>query len=94
MKSLISDCEERHGEHGMIFISNATHETDIDRLLQRVQKRMQPGDSAITFDYLWDLEQLYQEMFDNFEGPKIKVDNDENNTKATLKKIKTFLNTL
>ena len=71
----------------MIFISNAGHETDIDRLLQRVQRRMQPGDSAITFDYLWGLEQLYQEMFDNFEGPKIKVDNNEGNTKETLKKI-------
>ena len=94
MKSLISDCEERHGGHGMIFISNAGHENEIHRLHQRVQKRMQPGDSAITFDYLWMLEQLYQEMFDNFEGPKIKIENDEGNTKETLKKIRSFLSHL
>jgi hypothetical protein len=91
VKSMISDCEERHGEHAMIFISNAGY---IPRLHQRVLKRMQPGDSAVTYDYLLMLERLYQEMFANFEGPKIKVDNDEKNTFETLEKIQSFLNTL
>ena len=46
VKSMISDCEERHGSHAMIFISNADN---IARLHRRIQKRMQPGDGAITF---------------------------------------------
>ena len=94
VNSLITDCWERHGEHGMIFISNAERETDINSLHERVLKRMQPGDSAVTYDYLSMLERLYQEMFDNFEGVKIKVVNDDGNTLETLEKIQSFLNDL
>lgn len=103
VRHLTFECERRHGTHGMIFLSNLAEgggvddtvaAADIFRLHQRVLKRMQPGDSAVTFDYLYMLERLYQELFDKFEGPKIKVVNDEGNTMETLSKIRSFLNSI
>ena len=98
VKDLVSSCKESHA-HGMIFISSVKKGTevkrsDISKLYERVLKRGQPGDSAVTFDYLFLLEELYQEFFDQFKGPKIKVVNNEEDTEQTLGQIVAFLNSL
>ena len=83
----------------MIFISCSTqgsdvNSSDITKLFARVSSRNQPGDSAITMNYLFLLEQLYQKFFDQFDGPKMKIENDIQNTEQNLQKIITFLDSL
>ena len=83
----------------MVFFSSVKEGTkvkkaDISKLYERVLKRQQPGDSAITPDYLFLLEKLYQRFYDKFEGPKIKVVNNEKDTEQTLRRIVAFLNSL
>ena len=93
------ECEARHDIHALIFISalengSKTNPRDISKLYSRVASRNQPGDSAINPDYLFLLEELYQDFFKKFEGPKIKLENTLQDTTEIISRIKNFLDTL
>ena len=66
----------------------------MEKIYHRVNKRNQPGDAAVSLAYLGLLEELYQEFYDLFNGPKLKVVNAQNRTDMVLKEIVNFLSAL
>ena len=94
VQALQEKCADRHGKHALIFVTSLREDFDMTMIHQRIIQRAQPGDKAVTLPYLRLLEQLYQQFFDAFEGPKIRVVNNEDKTDAVLKEIIDFLLTL
>lgn len=63
-------CKGLH-RHALIFLSALGEE---HHLLERVKNREQSGDSCINELYLCKLESNYQCFYNNFSGPKVKIE--------------------